>query len=152
MTKRHWNRSGDLESLFLRLEELDLANSGEDEFEEREGLCCGATLAPMMKGDVTDRAEWSVDGLLVNGKTASDILVAFRRKDRIVELVTLGWPSEPLCTLARNGTTWSALLCPPPTGKRFFPYASPRASMKKLRTGIFGPPARFTVSGLSMGP
>jgi len=34
MAKRHWNRSGDLESLFLRLEELVLANSGEDEFEE----------------------------------------------------------------------------------------------------------------------
>ena len=34
MTKRHWNRSGDLESLFLRQEELVLANSGEDEFEE----------------------------------------------------------------------------------------------------------------------
>ena len=34
MAKRHVNRSGDLESLFLRLEELVLANSGEDEFEE----------------------------------------------------------------------------------------------------------------------
>ena len=34
MAKRHWNREGDLESLFLRLEELVLANSGEDEFEE----------------------------------------------------------------------------------------------------------------------
>lgn len=34
MAKRHINRSGDLESLFLRLEELVLANSGEDEFEE----------------------------------------------------------------------------------------------------------------------
>lgn len=34
MPKRHWNRSGDLESLFVRLEELVLANSGEDEFEE----------------------------------------------------------------------------------------------------------------------
>lgn len=34
MAKRHWNRLGDLESLFLRLEELILANSGEDEFEE----------------------------------------------------------------------------------------------------------------------
>ena len=33
MAKRHWNREGDLESLFLRLEELVLANSGEDEFE-----------------------------------------------------------------------------------------------------------------------
>lgn len=34
MAKRHWNREGDLESLFVRLEELVLANSGEDEFEE----------------------------------------------------------------------------------------------------------------------
>ena len=34
VTKRHWNRQGDLESLFVRLEELVLANSGEDEFEE----------------------------------------------------------------------------------------------------------------------
>ena len=34
MTKRHWNRVGDLESLFLHLEELVVANSGEDEFEE----------------------------------------------------------------------------------------------------------------------
>jgi type I restriction enzyme M protein len=34
MPKRHGNRSGDLESMFLRLEELVLANSGEDEFEE----------------------------------------------------------------------------------------------------------------------
>lgn len=34
MAKRHSNRVGDLESLFLRLEELVLANSGEDEFEE----------------------------------------------------------------------------------------------------------------------
>jgi type I restriction enzyme M protein len=34
MAKRHSNRIGDLESLFLRLEELVLANSGEDEFEE----------------------------------------------------------------------------------------------------------------------
>ena len=34
MAKRHWNREGDLESLFLHLEDLVLANSGEDEFEE----------------------------------------------------------------------------------------------------------------------
>lgn len=34
MPKRHSNKVGDLESLFLRLEELVLANSGEDEFEE----------------------------------------------------------------------------------------------------------------------
>lgn len=34
MAKRHGNQIGDLESLFLRLEELVLANSGEDEFEE----------------------------------------------------------------------------------------------------------------------
>lgn len=34
MAKRHWNRVGDLESLFLRLEELVLANSGADEFDE----------------------------------------------------------------------------------------------------------------------
>jgi type I restriction enzyme M protein len=34
MAKRHLNRAGDLESMFLRLEELVLANSGEDEFEE----------------------------------------------------------------------------------------------------------------------
>lgn len=34
MAKRHTNRIGDLESLFTRLEELVLANSGEDEFEE----------------------------------------------------------------------------------------------------------------------
>jgi type I restriction enzyme M protein len=34
MAKRHSHRSGDLESLFTRLEELVLANSGEDEFEE----------------------------------------------------------------------------------------------------------------------
>ena len=34
MAKRHTNKIGDLESLFLRLEELVLANSGEDEFEE----------------------------------------------------------------------------------------------------------------------
>jgi type I restriction enzyme M protein len=34
MPKRHANRAGDLESMFLRLEELVLANSGEDEFEE----------------------------------------------------------------------------------------------------------------------
>ena len=34
MAKRHWNRKGDLESMFLRLEELVLANSGEDDFEE----------------------------------------------------------------------------------------------------------------------
>lgn len=34
MSKRHSNRVGDLESLFLRLEELVLANSGADQFEE----------------------------------------------------------------------------------------------------------------------
>jgi type I restriction enzyme M protein len=34
MAKRHSDRLGNLESLFLRLEELVLANSGEDEFEE----------------------------------------------------------------------------------------------------------------------
>ena len=34
MAKRHTNREGNLESMFLRLEELVLANSGEDEFEE----------------------------------------------------------------------------------------------------------------------
>jgi type I restriction enzyme M protein len=34
MAKRHTNRLDDLESLFLRLEELVLANSGADEFEE----------------------------------------------------------------------------------------------------------------------
>jgi type I restriction enzyme M protein len=34
MTKRHTIRSGDLESIFGRLQELVLANSGEDEFEE----------------------------------------------------------------------------------------------------------------------
>ncbi len=34
MAKRHTNRVGNFESLFLRLEELILANSGADEFEE----------------------------------------------------------------------------------------------------------------------
>jgi len=34
LAKRHMNRVGDFESLFLRLEELVLANSGEDEFDE----------------------------------------------------------------------------------------------------------------------
>ena len=34
MAKRHSTRTGHLELLFLRLEELVLANSGEDEFEE----------------------------------------------------------------------------------------------------------------------
>ncbi len=34
MAKRHYSRVDDLESMFLRLEELVLANSGEDEFEE----------------------------------------------------------------------------------------------------------------------
>jgi len=34
MAKRHQNQTGNLESLFLRMEELVLANSGEDEFEE----------------------------------------------------------------------------------------------------------------------
>jgi len=34
MAKRHHNQEGDLQSLFLRMEELVLANSGEDEFEE----------------------------------------------------------------------------------------------------------------------
>ncbi|MEI6444472.1 MAG: N-6 DNA methylase [Nostocales cyanobacterium ELA583] len=34
MAKRHHNQKGNLESLFLRMEELVLANSGEDEFEE----------------------------------------------------------------------------------------------------------------------
>lgn len=34
MAKRHSNNEGNLESMFLRLEELVLANSGEDEFEE----------------------------------------------------------------------------------------------------------------------
>ncbi len=34
MAKRHWNREDDLESLFLHLEDLVLASSGEDEFEE----------------------------------------------------------------------------------------------------------------------
>lgn len=34
MAKRHANQLGNLQSLFLRLEELVLANSGEDEFEE----------------------------------------------------------------------------------------------------------------------
>jgi type I restriction enzyme M protein len=34
MTKRHHNQKGNLQSLFLRMEELVLANSGEDEFEE----------------------------------------------------------------------------------------------------------------------
>lgn len=34
MAKRHQNQEGNLESMFLRIEELVLANSGEDEFEE----------------------------------------------------------------------------------------------------------------------
>ncbi len=34
MAKRHANHLGSLESMFLRLEELVLAYSGEDEFEE----------------------------------------------------------------------------------------------------------------------
>jgi type I restriction enzyme M protein len=34
MAKRHHNQKGSLESLFLHIEELVLANSGEDEFEE----------------------------------------------------------------------------------------------------------------------
>ena len=34
MAKRHGSKVGDFESIFLRLEELVLANSGEDEFEE----------------------------------------------------------------------------------------------------------------------
>jgi type I restriction enzyme M protein len=34
MAKRHHNQKGNLESLFLHIEELVLANSGEDEFEE----------------------------------------------------------------------------------------------------------------------
>jgi type I restriction enzyme M protein len=34
MAKRHHNQKGNLESLFLHMEELVLANSGEDEFEE----------------------------------------------------------------------------------------------------------------------
>lgn len=34
MAKRHSNHEGNFESMFLRLEELVLANSGEDEFEE----------------------------------------------------------------------------------------------------------------------
>ena len=34
MAKRHSDQLGNLESLFLRLEELVLGNSGEDEFEE----------------------------------------------------------------------------------------------------------------------
>lgn len=34
MAKRHNNKQGNLESLFLHMEELVLANSGEDEFEE----------------------------------------------------------------------------------------------------------------------
>lgn len=34
MAKRHSNHGGSLESMFMRLEELVLANSGEDEFEE----------------------------------------------------------------------------------------------------------------------
>ncbi|MBW4619024.1 MAG: SAM-dependent methyltransferase [Cyanosarcina radialis HA8281-LM2] len=34
MAKRHHNQTGNLQSLFLRMEELVLANSGEDEFEE----------------------------------------------------------------------------------------------------------------------
>jgi len=34
MPKRHHNQKGNLQSLFLRMEELVLANSGEDEFEE----------------------------------------------------------------------------------------------------------------------
>ncbi|MBD2306575.1 N-6 DNA methylase [Chroococcidiopsis sp. FACHB-1243] len=34
MAKRHHNQKGNLQSLFLRIEELVLANSGEDEFEE----------------------------------------------------------------------------------------------------------------------
>src|SRR5438045_1965011 len=34
MSKRHSNHAGNLESLFMRLEELVLANSGADEFEE----------------------------------------------------------------------------------------------------------------------
>lgn len=34
MSKRHKSRAGDLQSLFMRLEELVLANSGQDEFQE----------------------------------------------------------------------------------------------------------------------
>src|SRR5487761_1197817 len=34
MAKRHTNQVGDLQSMFLHLEELVLANSGENEFEE----------------------------------------------------------------------------------------------------------------------
>ena len=34
MAKRHWNRVGDIESMLLHIEELVIANSGEDVFEE----------------------------------------------------------------------------------------------------------------------
>lgn len=34
MAKRHWNRAGDIESMLLHIEELVVANSGEDVFEE----------------------------------------------------------------------------------------------------------------------
>src|ERR1700730_10742120 len=34
MAKRHQSRAGDLQSIFVRLEELVLANSGQDEFQE----------------------------------------------------------------------------------------------------------------------
>lgn len=34
MSKRHWNRVGDLESMLLHIEELVVASSGEDPFEE----------------------------------------------------------------------------------------------------------------------
>ena len=71
MAKRHWNREGDLESLFLRLEELVLANSGEDEFEEVFKLLIAklwderSGKRPRFRARETDEATYeSVCGLL----------------------------------------------------------------------------------------
>lgn len=91
MAKRHSNRVDDLESMFLRLEELVLANSGEDEFEEVYKLLIaklwdernGKSLRFMPNAD--------------EDKTYAEVQTLLREAER-------GWPGilEPL---ARPGLT-----------------------------------------------
>lgn len=79
MAKRHANRAGNLESLFLRLEELVLANSGEDEFEEVFKLLVAKLYAERTGND--DRF-YSTGGEKDVGKTFSAVAELLREADR----------------------------------------------------------------------
>jgi type I restriction enzyme M protein len=91
MAKRHSNRIGDLESMFLRLEELVLANSGEDVFEEVFKLLVAKLCAERSENAGRFGADADED------KTYDAIVSLLREADRV-------WPgiveseSRPLLT------------------------------------------------------